>query len=905
MTPEQQEAYDKARDKILDAAARTRAGKPVTSMDLSRRGLVEVPAEIGQLTALTVLYLSNNLLTALPPEIGQLTALTALYLQHNLLTALPLEIGQLTALTGLYLGYNQLNAVQPEIGQLTALTELYLNSNQLTALPPEVGQLTSLTTLYLDKNQLTALPPEIGNCSNLRELDLKNSGLKTLPLCLQDLKQLEVLFLHSNPALKLPATVLGVDPDKDYDAAIRTTARSILDYYFGRQATGSRSLNEVKLILVGRGGAGKTSTVRALRGLPFNEEEESTPGIALCDWVMEGCKGEPVTAHVWDFAGQVITHALHQFFFSTQSVYVLVLTGRENNERDDAEYWLRLIKAFGTDEEGNGPPVVVALNKWDVPGCRPRVDRGALEERYPFIRGWVEVDCKSEKGIPALKKKLCAEVSRLKWVRETIKPEWDAVRQALAGGKKGGAKKPHISYQEFRTLCGKHGISDPQEQDSLAEILHNLGIALNYRTDPRLREATVLLPHWLTKNVYALMRRAEKNAGILKPADVEAALRAVKDAEMRHYLVRIMERFEICYAAKAAEDSPRLVPQALPDVQPKGLEVFRAARQDVTRLRYTYQALPEGLVARAVVRLHEFIAEEKGGKKLQWASGAVLERNGARALLRTEPQDRVVMLTVTGPETERRALAGLGRSEMRAIHAEIEGLDPVEETQHEGAWVPTRTLEFDEGNERQTGIATADKGTVTVNPQQLNDQYTVKTARDPDVWKPAVFISYSKDNVPQRKRLELELKVLHNEGFIAAHWHDRMINPGDDWDSAIQRNLEEADIVIILCSSAALATDYIRDHEIPRALELHSEGKTVVIPIVLETCRWDQTALGKLNGLPEKARPLNKWNPRADGWNSVAEGLAKVCTKLQQDPGKARVAGESLKGGRAPRGALR
>src|SRR6185503_10145721 len=99
-------------------------------------------------------------------------------------------------------------------------------------------------------------------------------------------------------------------------------------------------------------------------------------------------------------------------------------------------------------------------------------------------------------------------------------------------------------------------------------------------------------------------------------------------------------------------------------------------------------------------RLHEFIAEEKG-RKLQWASGAVLERNGARALLRTEPQDRVVMLTVTGPETERRALAGLGRSEMRAIHAEIEGLDPVEETQYEGAWVLTRTLEFDEEKERQ------------------------------------------------------------------------------------------------------------------------------------------------------------------------------------------------------------
>ena len=244
----------------------------------------------------------------------------------------------------------------------------------------------------------------------------------------------------------------------------------------------------MKLILVGRGGAGKTCTVRALRDLPFNDKEESTPGIALCDWEMKDCKKGPVTAHVWDFAGQVITHALHQFFFSVRSVYVVVLTGRENHEREDAEYWLRLIKAFGTDDDGNGPPVIVALNKWDVPGCRPRVDRGALQERYPFIRGFVEVDCKSNKGITKLKAALCKEVDRLKWVREPFPETWDAVRLALT---RGGKRRAHLTYSEYRTLCAKHQVVDEGEQDSLAEILHNLGAALNYRNDPRLHEATV------------------------------------------------------------------------------------------------------------------------------------------------------------------------------------------------------------------------------------------------------------------------------------------------------------------------------------------------------------------------------------------------------------------------------
>ncbi len=672
------------------------------------------------------------------------------------------------------------------------------------------------------------------------------------------------------------SSVLGPDPRNSGSGRV-ASAKSILDFYFGRLTSKTRPLNEVKLILVGRGGAGKTSTVRALRDLPFNDKEESTPGIALCDWTMDGCKGESVTAHVWDFAGQVITHALHQFFFSVRSVYVVVLTGRENHEREDAEYWLRLIKAFGTDDDGHGPPVIVALNKWDVPGCRPRVDRGALQERYPFIRGFVEVDCKSNKGITKLKAALCKEVDRLKWVRDPFPETWDAVRLALT---RGGKKRAHLTYSEYRTLCAKHHVTDEGQQDSLAEILHNLGAALNYRNDPRLHEATVLQPEWLTKNVYSLMRRAEKQAGVLKRADVDVVLKKVTDPEMRDYLVRIMERFEIAYA-RASSGGVWLVPQALPDVQPKGVEEF-GTLTDATRLRYTYQALPEGLVARAIVRLHEFI-EEVNGKKRQWASGAILTREEARALIRTEPQDQQVMITVTGPAKARQQLAGLCQAEMRDIHNEIPGLDPTEETQVQSAWVATKTLEADEKQGRATGIST-DRGTVDVDPAGPNNAYSVKPARSEDVWKPTVFISYSKSNVTQRKRLESELKILKNEGLLASHWHDRMIDPGDPWDDTIQNKLAEVDVVIILVSVAALATDYITEHEIPKALELHNAGQTVVAPVILEACHWEST-LGRLCALPEKARPLTAFNPRSNGWKTIADGLMTVFQNLMQNGG--------------------
>ena len=288
-------------------------------------------------------------------------------------------------------------------------------------------------------------------------------------------------------------------------------------------------------------------------------------------------------------------------------------------------------------------------------------------------------------------------------------------------------------------------------------------------------------------------------------------------------------------------------------------------------------------MARAIVRLHEFI-EEVDGKRQQWGSGAILNREDARALIRTEPQDRQVTITVTGPSKARQQLAGLCQAEMRDIHGEIKGLDPVEETQVQGAWVATKTLEADELNGGETGIST-NQGTVMVDPAEPNNAYSEKPARFDEIWKPTAFISYSKSNVTQRKRLESELKILKNEGLLASHWQDRMIDPGDEWHETVQSQLAEADVVIILASVASLSTDYITAHEIPKALELHKEGKTVVVPLILEKCRWSNTDLGLLNALPEKAKPLNNWKPQSDGWKTIADGLARVFKKLMEKSG--------------------
>ena len=144
-------------------------------------GVSTVPACIGQFSLLRDLILPFNSITSLPPAIGKLTNLKRMSLYKHMdseyvLESLPAEIGQLTSLTVLDLGENKLTSLPAEIGQLTSLTELILTGNQLTSLPATIGQLTSLKKLHLAGNQLTSVPAEVRQFTQLQELTLGKSA---------------------------------------------------------------------------------------------------------------------------------------------------------------------------------------------------------------------------------------------------------------------------------------------------------------------------------------------------------------------------------------------------------------------------------------------------------------------------------------------------------------------------------------------------------------------------------------------------------------------------------------------------------------------------------------------------------------------------------------------------------
>jgi hypothetical protein len=139
------------------------------------------------------------------------------------------------------------------------------------------------------------------------------------------------------------------------------------------------------------------------------------------------------------------------------------------------------------------------------------------------------------------------------------------------------------------------------------------------------------------------------------------------------------------------------------------------------------------------------------------------------------------------------------------------------------------------------------------------------------VKRPArVVISYSHKDELYRDALVKALATATRAGEIEV-WSDHRIVPGRHIDEEILAQLKDADAVLLLLSQDFIASDYCF-----KTVERHSNGKSVVLPIVARPVDLNGLPFERLKMLPRDAQAITTWTNQDEAWINVATGIREA-----------------------------
>ncbi len=146
-----------------------------------------------------------------------------------------------------------------------------------------------------------------------------------------------------------------------------------------------------------------------------------------------------------------------------------------------------------------------------------------------------------------------------------------------------------------------------------------------------------------------------------------------------------------------------------------------------------------------------------------------------------------------------------------------------------------------------------------------------------------IFCGYAHEDQALFEQIKKALAVLIRQDIISV-WHDGDLLPGAQWDSEIEREMNTADIILLLISPAFMASDYCWSKEMQWAITRHTIGEARVIPILLKlTSGWEATPLGALQALPAHAKPITTWSSREKALADVVDGLRRAVEAVQKE----------------------
>jgi internalin A len=500
-----------------------------------------------------------------------------------------------------------------EIGflkNLSQLENLSLSSNKIEDIST-LARLVKLNTLNLDKNlinDITPIAPLLKKGLTI-SIDFKDGNIR----------------LEENPITTPPFEI------------VQQGRQSVLNWFSAIK----KELKEIKIILIGEPKAGKTSLLRRLNEDRFEENETQTDGINIeriefgnCQTFEKQKSLHKLTGYFWDFGGQEIMHATHQFFLTKRSVYLLVLDARKDNEiANQIRQWVKRIKSTG----GNSDIVIIA-NQCDLNSGFGFENEYELQKEFPQIKLFIKISCKTGENLSLVKEKLEALIPKAELFNSEIDERWINIKELLQVGTN---VDYYLGEDRFREICLASSLDERDAQKNAISFLHDLGLVLHFNEVVD-HEYFVLDPYWITYGVYQILTSnlAGNKKGIVNISDLEFIINEEEDKReiyqvsnfkkisynnhQRRFLLDMLCQFRLCFYLPDRRQF--IIPDLLETAEPHEFtEPIRNSANSIN-LVYDYEYLPKSVMPQILVETH-FLHFKI------WRTGCILKYRDCIALI--------------------------------------------------------------------------------------------------------------------------------------------------------------------------------------------------------------------------------------------------------------------------------
>ncbi len=145
-----------------------------------------------------------------------------------------------------------------------------------------------------------------------------------------------------------------------------------------------------------------------------------------------------------------------------------------------------------------------------------------------------------------------------------------------------------------------------------------------------------------------------------------------------------------------------------------------------------------------------------------------------------------------------------------------------------------------------------------------------------------IFISYNQVDKKYKKNLLKNLSGLIRIGKINV-WEDELILPGQEQNTEVKKNLDRAQINLILISPDFIDWELWHDEIYPQSIKKYEKGEMLIVPIMIRPTDILDLDLKRFHLLPKNMKAISLWNDEDEAWLDVTKSLRYLLENIGHD----------------------